>query len=70
MKLVSASGQDIFNDIKRHKIQCQLNTNGWISAAHTPEISDGQIREYKKEEYKKKDVQLLSKKDLQELQNS
>ena len=65
LKLVSASGQDIFNDIKRHKIQCQLNTNGWISAAHTPEISNSQIREYSKEEYKKKDVQLLSKKDLQ-----
>ena len=57
LKLVSASGQDIFNDIKRHKIQCQLNTSGWISAAHTSEISNSQIREYKKEEYEHKDVQ-------------
>ena len=65
LELVSASGQEIFNDIKRYKIQCQLNTNGWISAAHTSETSINQIREYRKEEYRKKDIQLLSKKDLQ-----
>ena len=65
MELVNSSGDKLISEIKKNNIQCQLNTNGWISAAHSIHISELQKLEYAKEVSERTDIKLLNKNELE-----